>query len=335
MAAVFFTKKQKKQMQERRKRKLIALKADNSEATFPQKKQKLDDISKIERPEKSNKCLAITIPEGLKGKELKKFRKDSRRKARKEGYDDSLISFTNEGQEEKERSKADDRDKKKVSKVFPRINEILKQQKEENAEKEKEKKKQEAEDLLPVAYKARHVALDCEMVGIGSEGKKSALARVTITDWNGSVLYDSHVQVPSRVTDFRTHVSGILPKHIQKQSALAPEQCRKEVGAIIKGKILVGHALQNDLQVLFLQHPKEDIRDTAKYRPFQRLAGSKWRPRKLRDLVKQHLRREIQKSGEVHDSIEDAAAAMELFKQVRETWEKDLRENQRKLKRKG
>jgi len=320
-------------MKKRRKRKLSTLK-DNSEATSPPKKQKLEEISKNEFLEKSNERRTIVIPKDLEGKELKKFRKDARRTARKEGFDEPSISFVVEGKEE-ENAKTGSRKKNKVSKVFPRINEILKQQKEEKVEGDKHRKIQAVEDALPEAYKDRHVALDCEMVGIGAEGKKSALARVTLTDWNGTILYDSHVQVPSRVTDFRTHVSGILPKHIQKESAVAPERCRKEVGAILKGKILVGHGLQNDLQALFLQHPKEDIRDTSKYRPFQRLAGSKWRPRKLRDLAKQHLKREIQKSGEAHDSVEDADAAMALFKKVRVEWERDISENQKKLKRKG
>merc|ERR1712150_133300 len=104
--------------------------------------------------------------------------------------------------------------------------------------------------------------------------------------------------------------------------------CRKKVAEILKDKVLVGHALKNDLQALLLDHPKEDIRDTAKYRPFQRASGrngGKWRPRKLRDLVKEHLNIDIQVVGQAHDSTEDARASMDLFKHVREVWEKELK----------
>jgi len=37
------------------------------------------------------------------------------------------------------------------------------------------------------------VALDCEMVGVGFDGEQSALARVSIVDWNGFVLLDTYV----------------------------------------------------------------------------------------------------------------------------------------------
>lgn len=48
-------------------------------------------------------------------------------------------------------------------------------------------------------------------------------------------------------------------------------QVQKEVAEIIRGKILVGHSLKNDLSVLFLSHPKKNIRDTARYKPFKKV----------------------------------------------------------------
>jgi RNA exonuclease 4 len=112
-------------------------------------------------------------------------------------------------------------------------------------------------------------------------------------------------------------------------------ECRKTVSKLLKDKILVGHALHNDLQALLLQHPKENLRDTAKYRPFQRLGGTKWRPRKLRDLVMENLGIAIQVEGEAHDSTIDARSTMEVFKRVREVWEKDLAQKDKKKSKKG
>ena len=212
---------------------------------------------------------------------------------------------------------------------------MLKEQKDEKVKQDQEATIQRADDALPDEYKSRYVGLDCEMVGIGADGKQSALARVSLVDWYGKPLIDTYVQVPSRVTDFRTHVSGITAKHIQDRAgAMQVKACREKVASLLKGKVLVGHALHNDLTALLLTHPKDEIRDTAKYRPFQRVAGTKWRPRKLRDLVKQHLNLDIQVAGESHDSVEDASATMDLFKRVRDEWEKELEANQKKIKKK-
>lgn len=47
------------------------------------------------------------------------------------------------------------------------------------------------------------VALDCEMVGVGPEGKRSALARVALVNQEGHVLMDMHVKPKEKVTDYR------------------------------------------------------------------------------------------------------------------------------------
>lgn len=39
----------------------------------------------------------------------------------------------------------------------------------------------------------------------------------------------------------------------------------EKVADIVKGRMLVGHSIHNDLEVLKLNHPSVDIRDTAKY----------------------------------------------------------------------
>jgi RNA exonuclease 4 len=101
-------------------------------------------------------------------------------------------------------------------------------------------------------------------------------------------------------------------------------KCRELVAKLLKDKILVGHALTNDLKALMLTHPKEKIRDTAKYRPFQRYGNGKWRARKLRDLVKENLKGKEGFQESEHDSVQDASATMELFQLVYSQWEKEL-----------
>lgn len=120
-----------------------------------------------------------------------------------------------------------------------------------------------------------------------------------------------------RVTDYRTAVSGILPRHINDKSAISFHRCQQEVSDMIQDKLLVGHAINNDLQVLLLSHPKHLIRDTAYYR---RLCPD--RPKSLKSLAAEFLQQTIHTAA--HNPIEDARIALELYKKFRNTWEKDL-----------
>lgn len=44
------------------------------------------------------------------------------------------------------------------------------------------------------------LAMDCEMVGVGLSGKTSVLARCSIVDYEGNVVYDKHVRPVEKVT---------------------------------------------------------------------------------------------------------------------------------------
>ncbi|NXX52743.1 REXO4 exonuclease, partial [Scopus umbretta] len=113
----------------------------------------------------------------------------------------------------------------------------------------------------------RAVAMDCEMVGVGPKGEDSIVARVSIVNQFGKCVYDKYVKPTEEVTDYRTAVSGIRPENINTGEDFNTVQ--KEVADILNGRILVGHALSNDLKVLFLDHPKKKIRDTQRYKPFR------------------------------------------------------------------
>jgi RNA exonuclease 4 len=367
MGKVFFTKKQKAQMKERRKKKKLqaqpengsgkkdgdnhaeqATLVDNSEEDHvskatTKKRPRVDDDgadptisvpadSKKNSVELTTKKIARTlyvlIPGDISSKDAKKFRKDARREIRHS----KKINYNEDDYDEIEFVTQEDMPsimqpskKKRKQKEYPSIKELLKQKHQIEEIQKEESKLQEKLNAIPEAVRAKYVALDCEMVGIGTDGKKSALARVSIVDWNLDVVLDTFVQVPVRVTDFRTHVSGVEAKHIKSHNNAMPvKECRDKVAEILKGKILVGHALTNDFKALMTSHPKDLIRDTAKYRPFQRYGNGKWRARKLRDLVKENLKgKDSFQSGE-HDSVQDAMATMELFQVVFSQWEKEL-----------
>ena len=167
----------------------------------------------------------------------------------------------------------------------------------------------------------RVLALDCEMVGVGSDGRRSALAQVVIVDWSGRILLNRYVRPAETVTDFRTHVSGVTSAHLKHAEPLAAVQ--RDVSALLRGCTLVGHGLENDMKALLLSHPSAATRDTAKFQTFCWRAGAlgKWRPSKLKTLAEKHLQLNIQVQGASHEPAEDARAALALYKLYRRDWE--------------
>ena len=173
------------------------------------------------------------------------------------------------------------------------------------------------EGLSPTNVAGKYVAIDCEMVGVGPDPEhESALARVSIVNFHGHQVYDSFVQPKEAVTDYRTHVSGITPKLLQMARSL--ETVLADVAKLMDGKVLVGHALRNDLDALLLGHPKRDIRDTSKHPAFRQLAAG--RTPSLKKLAREVLGVNIQ--GGEHSSIEDARATMLLFRREKESFER-------------
>ncbi|KAI5300500.1 hypothetical protein KEM56_002392 [Ascosphaera pollenicola] len=174
------------------------------------------------------------------------------------------------------------------------------------------------EGLSPTAKVGKYVAIDCEMVGVGpNPDRDSSLARVSVVNYDGEQVYDSYVQQLEEVTDWRTFVSGITPKHML--TARPFDEVQRDVSKLLEGKILIGHAVSNDLNVLMLGHPRRDIRDTSHHPPYKKLAGGG--SPKLKTLASELLGIEIQ--GAAHSSVEDARATMLLYRRDKDTFERE------------
>ncbi|KAI8835134.1 ribonuclease H-like domain-containing protein, partial [Chytridium lagenaria] len=166
----------------------------------------------------------------------------------------------------------------------------------------------------------KYIAMDCEMVGVGSNGTRSILARISLVNFHGHVILDDYVIPTEPVTDYRTRVSGITPSLINPSTnpdAKTFHDVQKRVAELVTNKILVGHALKNDFDALLLSHPRHLVRDTSLFKPFREMA--KGRNPSLRVLAKKLLDVDIQ-AGE-HSSVEDARVAMLLYKKVKVEWE--------------
>lgn len=172
---------------------------------------------------------------------------------------------------------------------------------------------------VPEALSPR-LALDCEMVGVGEGGKRSALARVVIVGFDERVTYAAFVRPPEPVTDYRTAVSGVRPEHMAH--ALPLRRVQDDVAALLRERIVIGHALHNDLKALMLEHPRKHVRDTASFPPFRKQQGAGTAPRRLQWLAKEFLGWDIQ--GAEHSPAEDAVAALRLYKLKMSEWERAI-----------
>jgi RNA exonuclease 4 len=185
----------------------------------------------------------------------------------------------------------------------------------------------ENEGVSEIALPGKYVAVDCEMVGIGPEpNRDSALARVSLVNFHGHQVYDSYVQIPRNieVTDYRTAVSGIEPKHLRHDVARPFEEVREDLKILLAGRILVGHAVKNDLDVLILKHDKKFIRDTSKFSKFRQLALRPGHTPGLKILADKLLGVQIQVGA--HSSVEDARATMALYRLEKDAFEKEIRQ---------
>jgi len=188
----------------------------------------------------------------------------------------------------------------------------------------------DATEHISEEEKSKFVALDCEMVSVGRE---STLARVSIVNWHGEILINTFVRVENEVTDYLTRISGIRACDIKSKDAMSFTDCQEAVKIILSGKVVVGHALKNDFRALNITHPWYLTRDTAKYEPYMKpspVDKNILLPRKLKFLAEKKLGMIIQEYGKEHDSIEDAIAAMELYKMVRRKWENAMEWKRRK-----
>ncbi|XP_029412472.1 interferon-stimulated 20 kDa exonuclease-like 2 [Nannospalax galili] len=187
----------------------------------------------------------------------------------------------------------------------------------------------QAENKCPRAshtLPGKMVAIDCEMVGTGPKGRVSSLARCSVVNYNGDVLYDEYILPPCYIVDYRTRWSGIRKSHMVNATPF--KIARGQILRILSGKIVVGHAIHNDFKALQYFHPKSLTRDTSQIPLLNRKASCPENvTMSLKHLTKKLLDRDIQAGKSGHSSVEDAQATMELYKLVEVEWEQQLAQN--------
>ena len=155
----------------------------------------------------------------------------------------------------------------------------------------------------------RVLAMDCEMCQV--EGDHQALTRISLVDWDGTVVMDELVKPDLPIINYLTQYSGITAAKLDPVSTTLADIQHRLLDLLTPQTILIGHSLNADLAALKLTHPF--IIDTSVLYPHPRGPPLK---SSLKYLAQKYLNREIQKGHGVsgHDSIEDAMACLDLLK---------------------
>jgi PAB-dependent poly(A)-specific ribonuclease subunit 2 len=189
----------------------------------------------------------------------------------------------------------------------------------------------------PVAFDAEFVSVQEEDSTLNESGQKvvvsdtrHAVGRVSVLECHSkNVIVDDHVLPRERVVDYLTRFSGITPDDLDprrtKHRLISTRSAYLELRYILEqGCVFVGHGLKQDFSTVNLVVPPNQILDTVE---LFRVPGMRYVS--LRFLTNFVLHRDMQQ--DIHDSVEDARAAYELFETARQwkkegVWDQKLRE---------
>jgi len=192
------------------------------------------------------------------------------------------------------------------------------------------------------------VSLHCDLVQTVLSGRTKTLARVIVVDGpTRNVLMDEFAQIPVPVTDFCD--TGINAKDVKVVNSSGTNRnnsqninsivsnCAKplpvlrvQVERLLRGRLVVGYKVEDDLKALGLVYPWTHIRDTAYFPPFLRekfVGGSRVvTVRSLDEMSEEFLRHRLTPSGDRSRSIDLCRTVLYLYETFRDQWERQQQE---------
>ena len=172
------------------------------------------------------------------------------------------------------------------------------------------------------------VAIDCEMVAcvpkeecIKNARRKPKKDEVkvavhcAIVDYSSEVIYNKLICLPKTVED-RSDCFNYI------EDCQPFDEARANILSLLTGKIVVAHDFYHDFDALQICNdiPREKVRDTYRCDLLHEKAKGDFT---LKGLARDILGRNIQRKRP-HDPVEDATAAMDLYKEVEQEWEEKL-----------
>ena len=148
------------------------------------------------------------------------------------------------------------------------------------------------------------LALDCEMVIC--EDNQRHLARLSIVNFNRHVIFDEYIKPTLKVKNYLFDITNIDPFKINHSQKF--EFYKDKIFAILKNRILVGHTLEKDFEVMDFKPDFRFVRDISEFKLFM---DGKFKS-SLKNLSEKYLKIKIQ--GGTHSSVEDSRATLELYK---------------------
>ncbi|KAL5427173.1 hypothetical protein PMIN06_002207 [Paraphaeosphaeria minitans] len=152
------------------------------------------------------------------------------------------------------------------------------------------------------------LAVDCEMCK--DENDVSVLTRISLIDWDGTVVMDRLVKPDTPIKDYVTQWSGITEEMLRDVTTTLADIQKELLEILTPQAILIGHSLNSDLNAIKLTHPF--LIDTGIL--FPHIKGPPYK-QSLKWLAQKFLRKDIQKGSDGHDSIEDAKTCLHLVQQ--------------------
>mmetsp|Transcript_31861 Transcript_31861/g.77391 ORF Transcript_31861/g.77391 Transcript_31861/m.77391 type:complete len:1190 (-) Transcript_31861:931-4500(-) len=198
----------------------------------------------------------------------------------------------------------------------------------------------------PLTKRDLYFSLHCDMVAVSAPSSSPSQqktnvctpGRVTLINWDNEVVLDTFVEIDVPVVDF--YDTGITPSDVVPQQEVENGKNRAVVPLSsvqtmlelrLRGKILIGHGLAEDLSALGIDHPLSDRRDCGTYESFgyEEMDGvsmtNVWTPKTLDELSVEHLNnRTLPAPGQPLRAVQCCVTALELYKKYRKEWEESL-----------
>ncbi|CAG8011838.1 unnamed protein product [Penicillium olsonii] len=190
--------------------------------------------------------------------------------------------------------------------------------------------------------KRRAIVLDCEMVQV-EEGRRELAFLSAIDFLTGEVLIDNYVQPNAKVVNWDSRFSGVTPgamnKAVKKGTALKGwEGARAKLWSFMNSDtVLIGHSLNNDLDVLGMIHWNiVDSSIMTSEAVFLNLHSGEQLTRTwgLKTLTLELVNYEIQIGKKGHSALEDAHATRDVviwcirYPELLKAWADNAREEE-------